>query len=157
MLIGSGSPATLNIRHLAYHASHENDFDAIRKRRKSNGLNIDFETFSNNPHPGVDHVFPELTAPVCPKDCRPPKFGPKDPRNHHHYSGSSALLGVKIALRLGYRKIILAGVPLNEGHYAHFQIGWTWIADLLKCCPVRSMSGFTRELLGAPTEEWLND
>ena len=102
MLIGSGSPATLNIRHLAYHASHENDFDAIRKRRKSNGLNIDFETFSNNPHPGVDHVFPELTAPVCPKDCRPPKFGPKDPRNHHHYSGSSALLGAQAALKLGY-------------------------------------------------------
>ena len=67
------------------------------------------------------------------------------------------MLALKVGLRLGYRKIILAGVAINEGHYAHFQVGWKWIVDLLKCCPVRSMGGFTADLLGMPTEGWLND
>jgi hypothetical protein len=156
MLIGAGSPATLNIRNLAYHVSHENDFAAIRERRGSNGLNTDYETFSNRQHPGVDHVLADLTPPTCSPGCQP-RLGSNDPRNHHHYSGSSAMLGLKIALRLGYKKIILAGVPLNKGQYFNFQVGWRWIADLLRCCPVRSMSGFTMEILGKYTEEWLND
>jgi hypothetical protein len=155
MLIGAGSPATLNIRRLACHVSHEDDFAAIRERRQLNGLNTDYETFSNRPHPGVDHVLPDLTGPTCDYDCRP-RFAADDPRNLHHYSGSSAMLGLKVGLRLGYQKIILAGVPIDEGHYAHFQVGWRWIADLLRCCPIRSMSGYTRELLGEYTEEWLN-
>ena len=156
MLIGAGSPATLNIQHLSHHVSHENDFGAINERRGYNGLNTNYATFSNRPHPypGLQ-VWPELTPPTCAYDCNP-RFASDDPRNLHHYSGSSAMLGLKVGLRLGYRKIILAGVPINEGHYAAFQVGWRLNADLLRRCPVRSMSGFTRELLGEYTEEWLN-
>lgn len=156
MLVGANSPATLNIPVLAYHVSHEDDFAAIRERRTTNGLNGHYRTFSNRPHAGIAHCLPELTPPTCAYECKP-RFPSKDPRNLHHFSGSSAMLGLKVGLRLGYRKIVLTGVPMDAGHYAHFQVGWRWIADLLKCCPVRSMSGFTRELLGGYSEAWLND
>ncbi|MCK9362135.1 MAG: hypothetical protein M0P74_00810 [Syntrophales bacterium] len=156
MLIGAGSPAAETIPVLKCHVSHENDFPAIRELRKLRGLNTDYLAISNNVYEGVDCVYPEFTPPTCARECRP-RLGSRDPRNHHHYSGSSAMLGLKVALRLGYRKIVLAGVPIDEGRYAAFQVGWCWIADLLRCCPVRSMSGFTRELLGPYTEDWLNE
>ncbi len=154
MLIGCNSPAILNIRRLDYHVSHEDDFAPVRERRLLNGLNVYYKAISNQHHPTVDVCYPDMTGPTC-YQCRPRPMS-NDPANLHYYSGSSAMLGLKVGLRLGYQKIILAGVPLNEDRYAHFQVGWRWIADLLKCCPVRSMSGYTRELLGAYTEEWLN-
>jgi hypothetical protein len=154
MLAGAHSPAERQVAVVAHHVSHENDFPKTRAVRKGLALNTDYATWSNRPHPGVGHCVPELTPPTCAYECQP-RFISTDPRNHHHYSGSSAMLALKVGLRLGYRKIILAGVAINEGHYAHFQVGWKWIADLLKCCPVRSMGGFTAELLGKPTEEWL--
>ena len=155
MLIGANSPAVLNIRHLDYHVSHEDDFATVRERRHLNGLNTNYAIISNQTYPDATVVYSDLTGPTCYR-CRP-RPPSTDPANLHHYSGSSAMLGLKVGLRLGYQKIILAGAPLSEGHYAHFQIGWRWIADLLKCCPVRSMSGYTREPLGTYTEEWLND
>jgi len=155
MLIGAHSPAETRIALLSHHVSHENDFPDTAKARRAAGLNTDYITWSNRPHPGVQRCCPDLTPPTCAYECRP-RFGAKDPRNHHHYSGTSAMLGLKIGLRLGYERIILAGVPIDSGHYAHFQVGWQWIADLLSYCPVRSMSGFTAELLGRYTEEWLN-
>lgn len=156
MLVGCQSPAEIRIPLVAHHVSHENDFHKTKALRKSLALNIDYATWSNRPHPGVSHCLPELTPPTCAMECDP-RFVSDDPRNLHHYSGSSAMLALKVALRIGYRKIILAGVALNDGHYAAFQVGWTWIAELLKCCPVRSMSGFPAELLGQPTEEWISD
>ena len=154
MLVGAASIAVPHIKHVAYHVSHEKDFKAIKMQRKANRLNTDYKSYSNCPHPGVDEVLSDLMPPTCPLDCRP-RFGSNDPRNNHHFSGSSALLGMKVGLRLGYKKIILTGVPLNEGRYANFQRGWLWVADLLRYCPVRAMSGFTMELLGKYTEEWL--
>jgi len=77
--------------------------------------------------------------------------------------GSSALLGVIAGIREGYKKIVLCGCPMegaNPGHpgadYSMFQGKWTESVSLL-CNYVRSMSGFTMKLLGAPTEEWLNE
>lgn len=76
--------------------------------------------------------------------------------------GSSALMGVMSAMTLGYRKIVLCGVPLegpNPGHpgadYSMFQGKWTENVSVL-CNYVRSMSGFTLKLLGNPDEVWLN-
>jgi hypothetical protein len=75
-------------------------------------------------------------------------------------SGSSSLFAVRWALYCGYRRIVLCGVPLTGvgpcGDYARFRAGWetnldTW--PLREC--VRSMSGWTRELLGAPDDEFL--
>ena len=82
--------------------------------------------------------------------------------------GTSALFGAKIAIAMGYKKIVLAGCPLdNSGHYWEDptrvgvlgcgSIGMVWkdaVRDYLKPY-VRSMSGRTRDLLGEPTAEWL--
>ncbi|MCK9362134.1 MAG: hypothetical protein M0P74_00805 [Syntrophales bacterium] len=74
-------------------------------------------------------------------------------------SGSSALLGVQAALLLGYERIILCGCPLtgrNEKStdYSTFRDGWKERTKELAGC-VRSMSGWTRDFLGSPDEQWL--
>ena len=69
-------------------------------------------------------------------------------------SGSSAMLGVEAGMGMGYEKIILAGCPLS-GRYDEFHPGWKVRYETIKD-HVRSLSGWTKELLGAPTEEWLN-
>jgi hypothetical protein len=125
-----------------YFASYE-PFDIPRffKRRRLLGGNMDIITYSHEPYyEDVVYVFRELTPP------EPEKMG---------YSGSSALLAVKVGLRLGYRKIIVCGCPLDEGKYIKYQRGWLLCADMIRDT-VRSMSGWTKELLGAPTAEWIN-
>lgn len=118
------------------------DLPKFTQRRKVVGLNTDYITFSTEQYQGmIDYVYPELA------DDNPDQLG---------YSGSSAMLAVKIGLRLGYRKIILAGVMLNEGRYVKFQRGWTFVQDMIRQT-VRGMNGFPMELLGAPTNEWLNE
>ena len=76
-------------------------------------------------------------------------------------TGSSAHLGALAALALGYKKIVLCGCPLhgpNPGHpgadYKMFQDRWIQTKEVLLPY-VRSMSGFTKGLLGAPEKDWL--
>lgn len=76
-------------------------------------------------------------------------------------SGSSALLGVLAGIDEGYKKIILCGCPLQgknkkKQHYETFQLGWIFHKDDVKPF-VRSMSGWTKEFLGEPTKEWLEE
>lgn len=83
------------------------------------------------------------------------------------WKGSSGLYAVQIAMQqFGADRIVLCGVPLwpANGHFFSpskewpeaelyrrgFQAALSVIRD-----PVRSMSGWTRELLGAPCPEWL--
>lgn len=123
-----------------YFVSYEPfDLPKFIERRKKIQLDTEFISFAQEPFDGIDYVYPELA------DDNPDKLG---------YSGSSAMLAVKIGLRLGYRKIILAGVMLNEGRYVKFQRGWTFVQDMIRDT-VRSQSGFVKDLLGAPTENWL--
>jgi hypothetical protein len=81
-------------------------------------------------------------------------------------SASSGIFGAKVAaVDLGFNRVVLCGCPLEAGwgriDYTH---AWTharsFIKGFLQAVPdminVRSMSGFTREHLGAPTIEWLN-
>lgn len=117
---------------------HEEEIPAIRERRKSIGGNTDYQVISHLAHPGVD---------ICIADWWNP-------------SGSSALLGVQAALRLGYTRIILCGCPLEGKNpagasYGNFREGWAPRKSELKD-NVRSMSGWTAEFLGKPTEDWLN-
>jgi hypothetical protein len=74
-------------------------------------------------------------------------------------SGSSSIVGALAAIQLGYDKIILCGCPLIgkafEGNaYEAFHNGWIYHKDKV-FGKVKSMSGWTRELLGAPTKEWM--
>jgi len=80
-------------------------------------------------------------------------------------SGSSGLYAVKLALEAGADKVVLAGVPMSA-EAAHFfspepwqEVGgfidaWSIVHPRLQHT-VRSMSGWTRERLGAPTPDWL--
>lgn len=78
-------------------------------------------------------------------------------------SGSSGMFAISIAFSLGYAKIILAGVPMDDRpHFDRaenwqdrdrFVTAWSAAAPSLSG-KVKSMSGWTRELLGAPDEQW---
>lgn len=81
--------------------------------------------------------------------------------------GSSGLLGAFVGMRVA-EKVVLAGIPLDPDmpHYhkrkhgkpwkegAVFRQHWQKAHDDLKF-KVRSMSGWTRQLLGKPTRDWL--
>lgn len=91
-------------------------------------------------HKGVDHTTPD-------------------------WAGSSGLFATKVALEQGFEKVVVCGVPLlSEGmHIARrrywgaanaFRSGWKRNHGNLQK-RVRSMSGWTKDFLGAPTPEWL--
>ena len=81
--------------------------------------------------------------------------------------GSSGLFAVKIARELGYGKIVLCGVPMQAEakHFlrkriwrAAFVHAHAWRAHYAEIAPfVRSFSGYTAELLGVPTMEWISE
>ena len=90
------------------------------------------------------------------------------------WDGTTANLGLKIGIALGYIKVVLAGCPMDDSgnwynkilrqndkkqgkdHRAHLW-KWTEIAarPISRLC--RSMSGNTAMLLGEPTKQWLED
>jgi hypothetical protein len=118
---------------------HPVEIPEIKARRESIGGNTDYIVISHEPKPGVDIIEPLLGG-----EC----------------SGSSALMGAQAAIKLGYRRIVLCGCPMTgksvkNDNYETFRAGWEQKKKFLNG-RVRSMSGWTKELLGAPTEEWLN-
>jgi hypothetical protein len=81
--------------------------------------------------------------------------------------GTSSILATMIALALGYDRVILAGVPLdNGGHFYDppgtncrfdsdfLKMEWVKASETWFRGRVRSMSGWTRTLLGVPDEGW---
>jgi hypothetical protein len=124
------------IRYVATY--HPAEIQQIKERRQATAGNTDYQVISHETRPDVDIFIKDWWRP----------------------SGSSSLLGVQAALQLGYQKIILCGCPLTgesakKDNYNTFHIGWTDKHKQIKD-HVRSMSGWTKELLGAPTEEWLH-
>lgn len=83
-------------------------------------------------------------------------------------SAGSGIYGAKIALEDGFN-VVLAGSPMNDDphflkHETHGTGKWSAVGSFLpgfeNALPhlmgrVKSMSGLTREKLGAPTPEWL--
>lgn len=117
---------------------HPTEIPDIKKRREAIGGNTDYTVISHIATPGVDIIEPLLPG---------------------ERSGSSALLGAQAAIKLGYNRIVLCGCPLTgendkKGSYESFRVGWTQKKKYLND-RVRSMGGWTQELLGAPTQEWL--
>jgi len=80
-------------------------------------------------------------------------------------SGSSGLFAAKVALEDGHDRVVLAGVPMQR-EASHFQRARPWV-DVDGFMPawnvakshllgkVKSMSGWTQNLLGAPDAQWL--
>ena len=83
------------------------------------------------------------------------------------WAGSTGLFCVKIARELGFVHIITCGVPMtkeadhfirNEPWHAANGFLRGWVAHLEELRPyVRSYSGWTKEQLGEPTEQWLRE
>jgi hypothetical protein len=85
--------------------------------------------------------------------------------------GTSGLFAVMVGLALGYEKIILAGVPMDGSGHLYDPPGtestqftqdwleteWKKISAVYFNDRVRSLSGRTRDWLGAPTEDWLGE
>lgn len=81
-------------------------------------------------------------------------------------SASSGGYAAKVALEDGFDRVVLAGVPMDVSA-SHFTRGKPWLhrdsftIGFQKSVPffagrVRSMSGWSQELLGAPSPAWLN-
>lgn len=80
-------------------------------------------------------------------------------------SASSGGYAAKVALDDGFDRVVLAGVPMTK-EAAHFKRGkpWTQYDAFTKgfeqsvpffAGRVKSMSGWSQKLLGAPTPQWL--
>lgn len=134
---------------VSQHPDHMAGWIAERKRRRLSPakLIIGSHRRADRPgqHPGArytDHRFPGQEK-----------------------SGSSGLFGLKVALiDLGFDRAVLCGVPIStEAGHINPEQRWPdhlyrpgWLQSLPQIADrARSMSGWTREILGAPTAEWI--
>lgn len=123
------------------------------------GCWIDERIRAGRPAPGTvwspnNRNHPEWTGPMIKAES---------------WGGSSGLFGIVVGLKgAKLTRLVLAGVPMDalQGHYHRPKEGRWLECDAYKAMwqrhlpkfkdHVRSMSGWTRDLLGAPTESWLN-
>jgi len=102
--------------------------------------------------------------------------------NYHHsvitgdanrFHGSSALFATLASLSMGYGRIVLAGCPLDtEGHYyfpkkskdtlgpiwlGYDFMAWLEFSQMQDAYKVRSMSGYTKIILGDANKAWIED
>lgn len=123
---------------------HHEKFQQWRERRRGNG---DYRAF-------IIKAWPRC------EDCELVK---------ERWPGSSGLYAAQVALdAFGASGVVLCGVPLTMSGRHFFDRSTDWIdaenyrrgfqAALPEIRdPMRSMSGWTRELLGAPCPEWLTN
>ena len=127
---------------------HPEFLPAVRVLRPTRSLGH-FYTHSEKAKPGVDMVW-----------------------NIPNVGGTSSMFGCKIAVLMGYEKIIMCGVPLdklghyydpadqdNQNNYDGKENDIVWIefrqTGYTSKKRIRSMSGRTRKIFGFPTKEWL--
>jgi hypothetical protein len=130
---------------------HKRNLPAIRLMRKEKSMLEHVITHCHKPGPEVQLVW-----------------------KLDNVGGTSGMFATKIAVLLGYKKIIICGVPIdNSGHYFDplnindnrsttfnnsSQIAsWREFSTLKTVKQrVRSMSGKTKAYLGKPTKEWVS-
>lgn len=124
----------------AWATLHPEKLPNWKREREASGYPMEFQAWSNRSDRSIDRVT-------------------------HNWHGSSGLFAVKVARELGFDRIVLCGVPMNAAG-AHFfdekpwvdvksyTAGWHKHREVIAPF-VRSMGGWTQELLGAPTPEWL--
>lgn len=134
---------------------HPEFMDDYEAQRKARGHHMDYE----------------IVAPLPNEVGMHGKKGNIARRVSYRYPGmdSSASSGgyaAKVALEDGFDRVVLAGVPMTQDG-GHFTRGKPWpqrdgfTIGFKKSVPhfagrVRSMSGWSQELLGEPTPAWLN-
>jgi len=119
---------------------HPDDIQLNNEKRKKRGLSLDYTIIS--------HVFDKNHMVSQTEPWESP-------------SGSSAMLGTLFSMRIGYKKIILCGCPLEGNNdkgfsYKPFRKGWETRKEKV-INKVKSMSGWTAEFLGKPEEDWLKN
>jgi hypothetical protein len=130
----------------AWVSLHPEKFPVWQRKREANGFDRAALHVGHKADPNVDRVV----------DYRWP--GMKG-------SGSSGLYAAKVAMGLGFDRIVLCGVPM-EAEQAHYFDRKTWNAvqgfkpAWLTARPhianaVRSMSGWSAQFVGKPSENWL--
>jgi hypothetical protein len=129
----------------AYCTLHPERFRPWREERAAGGLNTDYRAIVHAPHRQVPD------AEIVP----------------HGWYGSSGLYMAQVALQhMGARGAILCGVPMEAegmhihwpgewGHTARYRAGFE--AAKAEGANIRSMSGWTAQLLGRPDEAWLSE
>jgi hypothetical protein len=137
MAVGLDCPYSGDVKYFVTY--HPEDIQLYKEKRKAEGKNLDFKAIGHLKKPEIDIV-----------------------EAHKSPSGSSSLMGAIVARKLGYNRVVLCGCPLEGDSfqkatpYSSFQKGW--IARLSEVKDyVRSMSGWTSETLGTPTEKWINE
>lgn len=140
-----------DIQHAASY--HPDEFVEFKERRKAIGGNLNYKTHS--------HMHGEIrekdgSIKIVPVDYIWPLVA------KHPFSGSSSFIGCQAALSFGYKKVVMCGCPMigpsqskKSQCYDVFQQGWVKFAPSMFGDRVKSMSGWTREFLGCPTEDWL--
>ncbi len=89
------------------------------------------------------------------------------------FIGNTGYFSMLVALKMGYRKVVLAGMPLNHaGHFYEEEkpenvVNWTgitytqWMDFKIKrseeADKVRSLSSYSSFILGKATKEWAED
>lgn len=139
--IGSVWPDRLDI----WATLHPEKMADWREQRRSNGHTGAREHVAHERWSGVDRLTPYQWPGM-------------------NASGSSGLYAVKVALEAGASRVVLAGIPMSAGAHFNREGPWNDLGSFTEAWKialprlrdaVRSMSGWTRELLGAPTPEWL--
>jgi hypothetical protein len=127
---------------------HPEKLGATFKARQRRGLDMDFKVWTHKRSSDRGRASGRI-------DCVLPAAD---------WGGSSGLFAVQVARHIGYEKIILAGVPIDDS--AHFndpaplerpaRYRQAWLAHRAEIAPyVRSVSGWTSEILGKPDIAWL--
>lgn len=132
-----------NIQHACSY--HPDEFPEFKRRRARIGGNLDYMTHAHRGE--VDMVWPLVSA------------------GGNGESGSSSFLATQVAVGLGYQKVILCGCPMvgpnydpsKKTRYDTFQKGWVAFATIMFGDKVKSVSGWTKDFLGYPTEEWIHE
>lgn len=104
-------------------------FQKAMDLREEKGLNTDFDKYSFYMNKGFTH----LPLPL--------------------HGAGDVMYAIQVGLHLDFDKIVLVDCPLDD--YEPYQAGFKQAYESLKD-KVRSMSGFTKDLFGEPTDEWLN-
>ena len=110
--------------------------------------------------------FPPARRTICQNQSAPNNARGLEQTAHeffpHQGGGSSGLFAAKVALiDLGFDRVVLCGVPLTRTPHFHnatpwpavegFKPAWLNLPEATRS-RMRSMSGWTRHLLGAPDE-----
>lgn len=148
-----------SIRKYPFHVKHYTDVDSDAGKWVLENL---YKTHPKKGRP-IRHTLGDVDWCDACWDSDDIDIDPEDVRWH----GSSALFGALIGLEMGYGAIVLAGCPMDKmGHWyygpEHRGPNWQY-SDLAawlefkkdaRSNAVRSLSGYTAQVLDRATQEW---